>query len=71
VNDDEMARVCSPDGTKKNGCGILVGKSQGKRPLAIPRRWWLDKVKMDFRQIELGGIDWIDLAQDRDHGGLL
>jgi hypothetical protein len=43
-----------------------VGKSEGKRPLGRPRRRWVDNIKMDLREIGWGGMDWIDLAQDRD-----
>jgi hypothetical protein len=43
----------------------LVGKPEGKRPLGRPRRRWVDIVKMDFREIGFGGMDWIDLAQNR------
>jgi hypothetical protein len=45
----------------------MVGKPEGKRPLGRPRRRWVDNVKMDLREIEWDGMDWIDLAQDRDH----
>jgi hypothetical protein len=45
---------------------VLVGKPEGKRPLGRPRRRWEDGIKMDLREIGLGGVDWIRLAQDRD-----
>jgi hypothetical protein len=45
---------------------ILVGKSEGKRPLGRPRYRWVDNIKMDFREIAWDGVDWIDMAQDRD-----
>jgi hypothetical protein len=48
-----------------------VGKSEGRRPLGRPRRGWLDNIKMDLREIGWGGTDWIDLAEDRDSGGLV
>jgi hypothetical protein len=53
-------------GEKSIACRILVGKPEGKRPLGRPRHRWEDNIKMDLREIELGGMDWIDLAQDRD-----
>ena len=44
---------------------VLVGKSEGKRPLGRPRRRWEDNIKMDLWEVG-GGGDWVDLAQDRD-----
>ena len=44
---------------------VLVGKLEGKRPLGRPRRRWEDNIKMDLHKIGWG-MDWIDLAQDRD-----
>jgi hypothetical protein len=43
-----------------------VGNPEGKRPLGRPRRGRVDNIKMDFRKIGWDGMDWIDLAQDRD-----
>jgi hypothetical protein len=51
---------------KKNAYGILVGKPEGKRPLGRPRRRWVDNINIDLREIGWDGMDWIDLAQDRD-----
>jgi hypothetical protein len=45
---------------------VLVGNSEGRRPLGRPRRRWEDGVRMDLRETDLGGVDWIRLAQDRD-----
>jgi hypothetical protein len=45
---------------------ILVGKPEGKKPLGRPRRRWEDDTGVDLRNIGWGGMDWIDLAQDRD-----
>jgi hypothetical protein len=45
---------------------ILVGKSEGKRPLGRPRRRWEDNVKMYLQKVRHEGIDWTDLAEDRD-----
>jgi hypothetical protein len=44
----------------------LLAKPEGKRPLGRQRRRWVDNIKMDIREIGWDGIDWIDLAQDRD-----
>jgi hypothetical protein len=46
--------------------GFLVGMPEVKRPLRRPRRRWEDNIKNDLREIRWGGMDWIDLAQDRD-----
>jgi hypothetical protein len=53
-------------GEKRNAYRILVGKPEGKKPLGRPRRRWENNIKMDLREIGWGGMDWIDLAQDRD-----
>jgi hypothetical protein len=53
-------------GETRNAYRVLVGKQEGKRPLGRPRRRWVSKIKMDFRNVGWGGMDWIDPAQDRD-----
>jgi hypothetical protein len=45
---------------------ILVGRPEGRRPLGRPRRRWEDNIKMDLQEVGWGGMDWIDMAQDRD-----
>jgi hypothetical protein len=45
---------------------VLVGKPEVKRPLVRPRRRWEDNMKMDHQEVGCGGMDWIDVAQDRD-----
>jgi len=45
---------------------VLVGKPEGKRPLGRPRRRREDNVKMDLQEVGSRGMDWIELAQDRD-----
>jgi len=45
---------------------VLVGKPEGKRPLGRPRRRWEGNIKMDLQEVGCGGMDWIELAQDRD-----
>jgi hypothetical protein len=54
-------------GEKRNAYRMLVGKAEGKRPLGRPRRMWVYNIKMDLRDIGWGGMDWIYLAQYRDH----
>jgi hypothetical protein len=43
-----------------------VGKPEGKRPLGRPRRKWVNNIKVDVRETGRDGVDWIDMAQDRD-----
>ena len=43
-----------------------MGKPEGKRPLGKPRHRWEDNIKIDLQDIGWRGMDWIDLAQDRD-----
>jgi hypothetical protein len=53
-------------GEKKNAYRILVGKPEGRRPLGKPRSRWVNNIKMDLGEIGWDGMNWIDLAQDRD-----
>jgi len=45
---------------------VLVGKSEGKRPLGRTRRRWEDNIKMDFQEVGGGCGDWMELVEDRD-----
>jgi hypothetical protein len=56
---------------EKNTYRILVAKSEGKRPLDIRRRRWVDNIKMDLREIGWSGTDTIHLAEDRDQWSAL
>jgi hypothetical protein len=53
-------------GEKRNAYRILVGKPEGKRPLGRPRCRCVDNIKTDLREIGWDGVDWIDMAKDRD-----
>jgi hypothetical protein len=54
-------------GENRNPYRILEGKPEGRRPLGKSRRRWVDNIKMDLREIGWEGVDWVDLAQDREH----
>ena len=58
-----MGRACSTYGERRGVYSVLVGKSEGKRPLGRPRRD--DNIKMDLQELECKGLDCIDLAQNR------
>ena len=45
---------------------VLVGKPEGKRPLGRSRRRREDNIKVDLQEVGFGGLDWIDLVQDRN-----
>ena len=53
-------------GKRRGVYRVLVGKPEGKRPLGRPRCRWEDNIKMDLQEVGCGGMDWIELAQDRD-----
>jgi hypothetical protein len=50
----------------RNAYRILVGKPEEKTPLGRPRRRWVDNITIDPRDIGWDGVDWIDLALNRD-----
>jgi hypothetical protein len=58
-------RLCGRE-REKNAYRTLVGKLEGKRPLGRPRHRWVDNIQMVLREIGLDGVDWTDMAQDRD-----
>jgi len=53
-------------GEGKGEYRVLVGKTEGKGPLGRPRRRWEDDIKTDLQEMGCGGMEWIELAQDRD-----
>jgi hypothetical protein len=58
-------------GERRGVCRVLVGKLEGNRPLGRPRRRWENNIKMDLQKEGCGGMDWIELAQDRDRWRVL
>jgi len=62
-----MGGKCSMYGGRRGVYRVfLMGKPEGKRPLGRRRRRWEDNIKMDLQEVGCGGMDWIDLSQDRD-----
>ena len=53
-------------GEKRGVYRLLVGKPEGEKPLGRIRRRWEDNIKMDLQEMGCGGMDWIELTQDRD-----
>jgi len=53
-------------GERRGVYRVLVGKPDGKRPFGRPRCRWKDNIKMDPQEVGCGGMDWIELALDRD-----
>jgi hypothetical protein len=53
-------------GKWRNAYRFMVGNPEGKRELGRPRRRKEYQIKMDLRETGWGGMDWIDLAQDRE-----
>jgi hypothetical protein len=52
-------------GEERGAYRILVGRPEGRRPLGRPRRRWENNIKIDLQEVGWG-MDWIELAQDRD-----
>ena len=53
-------------GERRGVYRVLVGKSEGKSLLGRPRRRWEDNIKIDLQEVGCGGMDWIEVAQDRE-----
>jgi hypothetical protein len=60
-----MGGACSVNGEERGVYRVLVGKSEGKRPLGRPRCGWEDDIKMDLQEVGGGVMDWIGLGQGK------
>jgi hypothetical protein len=61
-----MGRACSKNRVERNAYRLLVRTPEGKRPLGRSSCRWMCNIKVDLREAGWGGVDWIDLTQDRD-----
>ena len=57
MKDIEMYRACDAYGKKRYAYRVLVGKPQGKKPLAGPGRRWEDNIKRDLKEIRCEGVE--------------
>jgi hypothetical protein len=53
-------------GEKRGTYTTLLGRPEGKRPLRRPRRRWKDNIKLHRQEVGWGGMEWIDLAEDKN-----
>ena len=61
-----MTGHIAPMGENRGVYRVLVGKRERKRPLGKPRRTWEDNIKMDLQEVGCGGMECIDLTEDRE-----
>ena len=61
-----MGGTCSAYGEKRGVYRVSAGKPEGNRPFVRPRYRWEGNIKMDLQEVGCGGMDWFEMAQDRD-----
>jgi hypothetical protein len=61
-----MGGACSANWEGRGAYRVLVGKPEGGRPLERHGRRWEDNINMDLQEVGCGGMEWIELARDRD-----
>jgi len=66
IEKNELGVARSAYGGGEDVYRVSVGKPEGKTPLGRPRPRWEDNIKQDIQEVGCGGMDWIDLAQDRE-----
>ena len=66
IEKNGMGRACSTYGARRGVYRVLVGKPEAKRPLGRPSCRWVDNIRMDIQEVGCRGMDWIELAKDRD-----
>jgi len=66
IEKNELGAACSTYGGRRGVYRFLVRKPERKRPLGKTSRRWEDNIKMDLQEMVCGGMDWIEMVQDRD-----
>jgi hypothetical protein len=61
-----MSGACGTHGRQEKCLRVLVDRPEGKRPLGRPGHGWEDNIKVNLQAVGWRGMDWIDLADDRD-----
>jgi len=61
-----MGLACGAYGERRCAYRVLVRNPEGKRPLGTPTHRWEDNIKTSLHKVGCRGMDWIQLAQDRD-----
>jgi hypothetical protein len=65
IEKNEMGGACSAYGGEERCTQGFGGKSEGMRPCGRPRRKWVNNIEMNLQEMGCGGVDWIELIQDR------
>jgi hypothetical protein len=71
IEKNAMSGACSTYGDRRDAYRVLVGLPEGRRPLGRPRCRWEDNIKMDLKEVRCGGMNWINLAENRDRCALV
>jgi hypothetical protein len=66
IEKNEMSGTCNTYGKRRGVYRGFLGKPEVQKPVGRPRRRWEDNIKVDLQEVECGGMDWVDLSQNRD-----
>ena len=71
IEKNDIGGACGTYGGKERRVQGFGGKAEGRRPVGRPRCRWEDNLKLNLQYAGCGGMDWIELAQDRDRWRVL